>query len=131
MKKQIFLFMMGLMISAGSLFAQGNGGGQRLSPEERAKTAMEKIAVLNLNADQSSKTNVIITEFYTTSQKAMEEMRASGSFDREAFQAKREELTKARDAKLKEVLNADQFKKWVDEVEPSLRPQRGGGQRGN
>jgi periplasmic protein CpxP/Spy len=128
MKKQFLLIAMAMVVSIGSLFAQG-GGGQRMTPEERAKSAMEKIAALNLNADQTSKTNVIITDFYTTSQKAMEEMRASGSVDREAFMAKREELSKARDNKLKEVFTADQFKKWTDEVEPSLRPQRGGGQR--
>jgi len=129
MKKQLMLFVMAMVAFTGSLCAQG-GNGQRQTPEERAKSAMEKIAVLNLDADQTSKTTAIITDFYTSSQKSMEEMRASGSFDREAFQAKREELTKARDEKLKTVFTADQFKKWIDEVEPSLRPQRGGGQRG-
>ena len=51
-------------------------------------------------------------------------MRASGSFDREAYQAKRKEWDATRDVQLKAVFTAEQFKKWQEEVEPSLRPQR-------
>jgi hypothetical protein len=51
-------------------------------------------------------------------------MRASGNTDREAFQAKRKELAEARDAKLKLIFTEEQQKKWIDEIEPGLRPQR-------
>ncbi len=55
----------------------------------------------------------------------MEEMRASGSTDRDAMMVKRKELSDARDIKLKAIFSADQMKKWKEEIEPSMRPQRG------
>lgn len=118
------------VISISTVNAQG-GGGQRMAPEERTKLTVEKMAPLNMDADTKTKAEAIIAEFYTAQQKAMEEMRASGSFDREAFGAKRKELAAARDGKLKLILTSDQLKKWIDEIEPSLRPQRpaGGGGR--
>ena len=115
------------VLSIGSIMAQG--GGQRQTPEERTKAAMEKVATLNLDADAKTKTEVAIGDFYNAQQKAMEAMRASGNMDREAMQAKRKELSAERDTKLKAIFTADQFKKWQDEIEPSLRPQRGGGQK--
>ena len=54
----------------------------------------------------------------------MEEVRASGSMDREATISKHKELSDARDAKLKAVFTEVQMKKWVDKIEPSLRLQR-------
>ncbi|MEO6723486.1 MAG: hypothetical protein ABIN67_24175 [Ferruginibacter sp.] len=128
MKKQFLLMAFAALLGIGTLSAQG---GQRQTPEERTKTAMEKIGALNLEADAKTKTEVIITDFYNAQQKAMETMRASGSMDREAMMAKRKELATERDNKLKTIFTADQLKKWQDEIEPSLRPQRGGGQPNN
>ena len=122
MKKQILLLVAGICFSITSLMAQDNM--QRMAPEDRAKAAMEKIAPLNLDTTVKSKTEVIMTEFYTAQQNAMREMRASGNMDREAMMAKRKELAEARDTKLKLIFTAEQFKKWIDEIEPALRPQR-------
>ncbi len=117
------------VISITSVSAQGGqGGGQRQTPEERTKATIEKLAPLNLDDATKEKTTVIFTEYYTTSQKAMDDMRASGSFDRDAMMAKRKELSDARDAKLKLIFTEEQMKKWKEEIEPSLRPQRQGGQ---
>jgi len=121
MKKQFLLMMAVIFMSLTAAKAQG--GMQRQTPEERTKATIEKLAPLKLDADQTTKTTVF-SDLYTAQQKAMEEMRASGSFDREAFQAKRKEMDAARDVKLKEIFTADQFKKWQEEIEPSLRPQR-------
>lgn len=126
MKKQYFLIAFAISLGFNQVVAQS---GQRQTPEERTKTAMEKVAVLNLEAVAKSRTELILGDFYKAQQKAMEEMRASGTPDREAMMAKRKELTEARDKQLKTVFTAEQLKKWVDEIEPSLRPQRGGGQR--
>src|SRR6476620_9184136 len=120
MKKHILFLAMAAFFSI-SAFAQGP---QRMTPEERTKATMEKLAPLALTEDQAKSTNAIFLETYTTQQKYMEEMRASGTMDRDAMKAKRDELAAARDAKLKAVFTADQYKKWIDEVEPSLRPQR-------
>ena len=54
----------------------------------------------------------------------MKEMRASGNMDREAMMTKRKELAEARDAKLKLIFTEEQLKKWINEIEPGLRPQR-------
>jgi diphthamide biosynthesis methyltransferase len=77
-----------------------------------------------LSKDQKSKLTAVFTDFYTAQQKAMEDMRASGSFDRDAMQAKRKELEAESNTRVKEIMNADQYKKWIDEIQPSMRPQR-------
>ncbi|MBX2934597.1 MAG: hypothetical protein KF825_10145 [Ferruginibacter sp.] len=125
MKKQIILIAIAAIFSINAVSAQG--GRQRQTPEERTKATMEKLVPLNLDTDIKSKTEVIFTDFYKAQQEAMEEMRSSGNFDREAMSAKRKELTDARDKKLKEIFTEAQMKQWKDEIEPSLRPQRGGG----
>ncbi len=125
MKKQIILIAIAAIFSINAVSAQG--GRQRQTPEERTKATMEKLVPLNLDADIKSKTEVIFTDFYKAQQAAMEEMRSSGNFDREAMSAKRKELTEARDNKLKEIFTEAQMKQWKDEIEPSLRSQRGGG----
>jgi len=126
MKKQVILIALAAIFSINAVSAQG--GRQRQTPEERTKTTMEKMATLNLDADSKVKTETIFTEFYKAQQDAMVEMRSSGNVDRGAFAAKRKELNDARDKKLKEVFTEAQMKQWKDEIEPSLRPQRGGGQ---
>ncbi|MBK7121913.1 MAG: hypothetical protein IPH68_03370 [Chitinophagaceae bacterium] len=125
MKKQIVLMVMAALFSITAVNAQG-GGGQRQTPEERTKATMEKMAPLNLDAEAKAKTEIIISEFNTASQKAMTELRESGA-DRETMMAKRKELSDARDGKLKLVFTEAQMKQWKDEIEPSLRPQRPGG----
>ena len=104
------------------------GGGQRQTPEERTKVAMEKLAVFNLDADAKAKTEAAIADYNNAVQKAMEEMRASGNMDRDAMMAKRKVLADERDVKLKAIFTEEQYKKWINEVEPTTRPQRGGGQ---
>ena len=122
MKKQILLLAAGICFSISSLMAQENM--QRQTPEDRAKATIEKMAPLNLTAEVKTKTEVIITDFFTAQQAAMREMRASGNMDREAMMTKRKELADARDAKLKLIFTQEQLKKWVEEIEPGLRPQR-------
>jgi hypothetical protein len=127
MKKKLLIGLLATVCILGSVMAQG--GMQRQTPEERINATMLKLAPLALNADQTTKTTAVITDFYTAQQKAVQEMRASGSRDRAAMMAKRTELSNDRDKKLKEIFTDDQYKKWKDEIEPSLRPQRGRGQR--
>lgn len=129
MKKQIVLMVFAAMFSITAVNAQGGGGGQRQTPAERTKATMDKLAVLNLDTVAKTNTEAVIADFYNTQQKAMEEMRASGSMDREAMTAKRKVLSDARDVKLKAIFTEVQMKKWKDEIEPSLRPQRGNGQQ--
>lgn len=115
------------MFSITLVNAQG-GGGQRMTPEERIKFTIEKMAPLKLDADTKAKADVIIADYINGQQKAMDEIRANGG-DRDAMMAKRKELSDARDASLKAIFTEAQMKQWKDEIEPSLRPQRpaGGG----
>jgi hypothetical protein len=128
MKKQLVLMVMAVMFSITAVNAQG-GGGQRMTPEERTKATMEKMEAVKMDEDRKVKVEAVIAEFNTTSPKEMAAIRESGG-DREAMMAKRKELAEARDKKLKEILTEAQMKQWKDEIEPSLNPPRGGGQRG-
>lgn len=125
MKKQLGLMVMAAMFSITAVNAQG-GGGQRMTPDERIKFTIEKMAPLNLDAATKTRTDFIITEYINGQQKAMDEIRANGA-DRDAMQAKRKELSDARDARLKVIFTEAQMKQWKDEIEPSLRPQRPAG----
>jgi periplasmic protein CpxP/Spy len=107
-----------------------NAQGQRRTVEERVKSAMEKLEPLKLDKDQLTKTEAIFTDSYKEQQKAMEEMRNSGSVDRDAMMAARKKSAEARDEKLKKVFTDDQYKKFKDEIEATMQPQRGGGNSG-
>jgi len=120
MKKQVTLVLMSLLMGLSSLMAQG----PRQTPEERVKATMEKLVPLNLTDEQTTKTSSIITDFINSQQKAMEDFRANGGADREGWMAKRKEMEDARDGKMKTIFTADQYKKWIDEIVPSMRPQR-------
>jgi acyl-CoA reductase-like NAD-dependent aldehyde dehydrogenase len=127
MKKQLLLVVIAAMFSITAVNAQG-GGGQRMTPEERTKATMEKMAPLKLDDATKAKVEAVIADFNNTSQKEMAAIRESGG-DRDAMMAKRKELADARDGKLKAILTEAQMKQWKDEIEPSTRPQRppGGG----
>ncbi|HMJ46105.1 MAG TPA: hypothetical protein VK498_02160 [Ferruginibacter sp.] len=122
MKKHVLLLLAGVMLTFASVKAQG--GYQRQTPEERTKVTMEKLEALKMDETTKTKVEVIFSDYYNKQEKAFEEMRASGNKDRDAMQAKRKELSDARDLKLKEAFSAEQLKKWTEEIEPALRPQR-------
>lgn len=122
MKKQILFIAILIFAALGSLNAQE--ARQRLSPEERTNAAIEKMAPLNLDEEAKTKTAAVLKEFFEDQEKAMREFRESGNADRETIRAKRQELAAARDEKLKKIFTAEQMKKWLEEIEPTLRPQR-------
>ncbi|HEX7458081.1 MAG TPA: hypothetical protein VF301_06585 [Ginsengibacter sp.] len=97
-------------------------GMQRRTVEERVKSTMDKLTTpLNLDTLEQSKTSAVFTDFYTAQDKMREDARASGNRpDRSVF----EKMTNDRDEKLKVIFTDDQYKKFKDEVEPTLRPQR-------
>ncbi|MEO6669077.1 MAG: hypothetical protein ABIN36_06355 [Ferruginibacter sp.] len=123
MKKQFSLFVAAMAISISSLMAQAPARTMS-TPEERTKQTMEKLADFNLKQDARTKVESILTDFYKSQQTAMQEMRTAGNNDRSAIQDKRKELAEARDSKLKQVFTAEEYAKWISDIEPSLRPQR-------
>lgn len=130
--KKAFLFI--ALVMMGALAAQAQGGGmQRRTPEERLKMTKEKLADLKLDASQTEKSDAVFLDFFKAQNKIFEDMRAGGGQpDRSAMREKFQKLAEERDEKLKGIFTADQFKKWKDDIEPSLRPQRrNGGGGGN
>jgi hypothetical protein len=125
MKKQVVVLVGAFFIMLGSAQAQGGGQQQRQTPEERTAVVIAKMdSAFKLTDPAKASVKTIFMDYYNASQKAMEEMRASGNTDRDAFMAKRKELTDARDVKLKTVLTEPQMKTWTEQIEPSMRPQR-------
>lgn len=117
MKAKISLLIAFLFVAGAHSFAQ-----QRFSVEERVKNVMDKIEKpLKLDKEQAEKTQAAFTKYYEAQTKMMEEMRASGQRpDRSVF----EKLTTDRDEKLQGILTPDQYKKFKEELEETLRPQR-------
>ncbi len=125
MKSKFSLLAIVLLTFSAFSFAQG--GFQMPSPEERTKNVMEKLAPLKLDKDQATKTDSVFSDYHKAQAKFMEEMRGGGG-DRETMRAEMDKRIADRDEKLKKVWTADQFKKFKDEIEPTLRQRRGGNQ---
>lgn len=119
MKTKISLLLSFILMASFSSFAQGQ---QRRTVEERVKAVMEKLSTpLSLDASQTQKTESVFTDYYKAQDKMRENARTSGERpDRSVF----EKMTNDRDEKLKAIFTADQFTKYKNEVEASLRPQR-------
>jgi hypothetical protein len=130
MKKMSFMLLAALAITATS-YAQG--GGQHRTVEERVAIIHHKIdSTFKLDAAKLSQTDVVFTDFYKAQDAKRQEMMAGGTMpDRETMMAEMKKLSDARDEKLKTIFTQDQFKKWKDELEPTLRPQRPPGGGGN
>lgn len=119
MKTKITMLIALILMATTGIYAQGM---QRMTVPERVKTAMDKITTpLGLNDAQVSSTDSVFTDFYTAQNKMFEDARASGERpDRSAFM----KLADDRDAKLKAIFTPDQYTKFKNEVEATLRPQR-------
>jgi hypothetical protein len=130
MKKQIVAAAVLGLFSITAVNAQG-GGFQRKTPEERVQVIHQKLdSAFKLDGEKMKQVDEIFLTAYKESDKKMEEMRAGGGeMDREAMMAARKKINDERDAKLKALLTAEQMKVWKEQIEPSLRPQRGN--RGN
>ncbi|HEY8660003.1 MAG TPA: hypothetical protein VIL78_13295 [Hanamia sp.] len=118
MKSKFTMVMAFILMASTHIFAQGF---QRLTVEERVKNVMEKLAPLSLDQQQQQKTDSVFTNFFKAQQKMMQDARSSGERpDRSAF----EKMTNDRDDQLKAIFTADQFTKYKNELEATLRPQR-------
>lgn len=133
MKKAIFLLITVAIAGIYTANAQGGGGFQRRTPEEQLKAVKEKLVDLKLSPDQTTKSDSTFMKFFRERDKVFQEMRAGGGQpDRDAMREKSQKMMTERDEELKKIFDEAQYKKWKDEIEPSLRPQRrGGGGGGN
>jgi len=119
MKTKITMLVALILMASTGIYAQGM---QHKTVPERVKAAMDKITTpLGLSDSQASSTDSVFTDFYTAQMKMFQDARASGQRpDRDAFQ----KMTDDRDAKLKAIFTPDQYTKFKNEVEATLRPQR-------
>jgi len=118
MKLKFKLLIAFILLATTGVYAQGF---QRQTVPERVKTTMEKLQPLQLNQTQIQQTDSVFTDFYTSQNKMREDARASGTRpDRSVF----EKMSSDRDEKLKTIFTADQFTKFKNEIEATLRPQR-------
>lgn len=124
-----FGFFLILMI-AGAIVANAQGGFRR-TVEERVKSVHEKMdSAFKLDSEKQVKVDSAFANYYRQQDKTREEMRSGG--ERPDFQAMREKMQPAMDARdkeLKTLLTAEQFKKWKEEIEPAMMQRRGGGNR--
>ncbi|HET7119087.1 MAG TPA: hypothetical protein VFI29_21520 [Hanamia sp.] len=119
MKTKITMLIALILMTTTGIYAQRM---QRMTVPERVKATMDKITTpLGLNDSQVSSTDSVFTDYYTAQMKMFQDARASGQRpDRSAFQ----KMTEDRDAKLKTIFTSDQYTKFKNEVEATLRPQR-------
>ena len=128
MKQKIKLLL--LFVFAGIIGSQAIAQDQtsirpRRTVEERVKIVMDKLTTeLQLTATQQPDVQATFTDFYKANEKLMAGMEPGTRPDRSEMM----KLMEARDAKLKTNLTEAQYKKFKDEVEPSMR-RGGGGQR--
>ncbi len=122
--------MIAAVLLAVTVAANAQGGFQRRTVEERLKAIDEKIAVFNLEKTKKDQADTVFTHYFKAVDIKREDMRSSGSMDREKMREEMQKLSGDRDDKLKNIFTIDQFKKWKDEIEPSLRPQRPNGGNG-
>jgi periplasmic protein CpxP/Spy len=132
MKRKLLFSVLAIAISLTTVKAQeaamtaAPAGMEQKQPNERTKETLLKLQTdLGLSSEQGGKAYPVFEEFYTAQQKMRDEMRAAGGeMDREKMKATREEMTTKRDDKLKLIFTEAQMKRWKDEIEPSMRPQR-------
>jgi hypothetical protein len=126
--KRVFFLIAIALTGVLAVQAQPGGGFQRRTPEEKLKQVKEKLTDLKLDKDQTTKSDSVFMDYFRAQDKAFEEMRAAGGPpDRDKMREQMQKLANDRDDKLKAIFTDDQFKKWKNDIEPAMRPQRGGG----
>ncbi len=128
MKTKAFILAIVLFVFTGVLNAQGS----KRSVESRVENVMNKFDVLKLDKATSETVSEIFTDFYTAQDKIRDNIQGPATtlaqgFARQDYQSVRkqnEKIIDDRDKRLKKALTTDQYKKWTDEIEPSLRSKK-------
>ena len=129
MKKTFLVVVVALLAGTVAVNAQGGGGFQRRTVEERVQTIHQKMdSAFKLDKAKLTQVDSVFANFYRSTDKVREELMNSGgdrSTMREQMQEKTQPLVAARDKELQVVIGDDNFKVWKETIEPSMR--RGGG----
>lgn len=117
MKIKITILFSLLLFAATTIYAQDV---RNRTVSERVKITMDKITgPLKLDTSQANRTDTAFTDFYQSQNKMMENAKASGN---RPNSRDFEKIIGARDEKLKEIFTEDQYTKFKNDVENSLRP---------
>ena len=128
MKKVFFMFAALFSLSALTASAQGGGGMNRMTPEERAARIHQKLdSAFKLPAGDMAKIDTAMTALYKAQDAKRQELMAGGMPDRETFMAEMKKFSDAQDEILKAMLTKDQYEIWKEKIQPSMRGPRPGG----
>lgn len=119
-----------LVFTGATLFAAAQpGGGFRRTPEERVAVIHAKLdSAFKLEPSKLANIDTALTVLYKMQDAKRQELMAGGTMpDRETIMAEMKKYSDAQDEILKAVLTEEQFDIWKEKIEPSMRPQRGGG----
>jgi phosphoglycerate-specific signal transduction histidine kinase len=129
MKKSIFI--LSILLLAGSVTVMAQGGGQRRTVAERVERAHQKIdSAFKLEPAKMAQVDSAFAAFYRAQDKLRDEALAGGGQpDFQAMREKSQPLMDARDKELKAILGDDKFKIFKEGIEPTMRGGRPGGPR--
>ncbi|MBZ4189798.1 hypothetical protein [Niabella beijingensis] len=119
-----FILILGLFLALStSLYAQKESVGDKVN------TALTKFdAAIKPDKTKRSSLETIFTDFYKAQEKLRDNIQGSSTplaqglqQDYQSVRKQNEGLFTERDDQLKKLLSADEYKKWKEEIEPSLR----------
>jgi periplasmic protein CpxP/Spy len=128
MRMKIGFVLACLLFGAIVVNAQG-GNFQRRTVEERVKTIHEKFdSTYKFDAAKQTKIDSVFAVYYREQDKIREELRSGGERpDFETMRNKMQPAMDARDKELKAIISEEEFKKWKEQLEPTLMRRPGGG----
>lgn len=127
--KKISLILVACFAISVNLSAQGGGGFQRQTPEQRVAAIHLKLdSAFKMAPDKLTILDSALTVLFKAQDARMQEIFSSGERpDRETMMAERKKYSDARDEMIKAILTDEQFAIWKEKIEPSMRPQRPAG----
>ena len=116
--KKFFLTIFLSIAIQGFLYAQS-------SPKERTEKVINKFeTVISISKETKNTLKTIFTEYYQGSEKLREQLKSGKTQGEEAYQKARKQkelLERKREGQLKKALTADEYKKWITEINPTIK----------
>jgi Spy/CpxP family protein refolding chaperone len=113
--KKLLVLIVAVFAYAGVAMAQGP---MQMDPKEMAKFMTEHMVdQYDLNKDQEAKVLEVNKEFSKEMFSSPMNFMEMGDEERQAFMAKMQKLTEARDKKFKEILTPEQYEKYQKQQE--------------
>ncbi|SDC87350.1 hypothetical protein [Niabella drilacis] len=118
-----FILVLGLFLALStSIYAQKEGVGDKVS------AVLTKFdAAIKPDKAKRSSIETIFTDFYTAQDKLRNNIQGSSTLaqglqqDYQSVRKQNENLFTERDNQLKKALSAEEYKKWKEDIEPSIR----------